>query len=236
MNSWTPETCATLLEAAEDTLRPGGLDLTGHLLNFGNFTAGSRVLDAGCGSGSTLHYLVNARQTAAVGVDSSLSMLASARPQSGGAPLVCAALENLPFRNVCFDGVVCECVLSQTSAGKVLAEFHRVLRADGVLLVSDLYRRQKDPGIETELPPDDGLPTVRQAETMLANAGFAVEHWEDRTRDLRRLAVRLIMASGPVSENLFNWGKKGRASGGTEMCAGDRELGYHLLVARKIER
>ena len=236
MNSWTPDTCGTLLEAAHDTLRPGGLDLTEYLLSFGNFTAGSRVLDAGCGTGATLHYLKKARQAAAVGVDISPSMLAAARCQTGDIPLVCAALENLPFRADSFDGIVCECVLSQTSVATVLAEFHRVLHADGVLLVSDLYRREADHDSEMAQPPETALPTMKQTETLLSNAGFTMEHWEDRTRDLKRLAVRLIMAPGAVTENLSGWCGQGSVVNGTGMCAGDRELGYHLLVARKTVR
>lgn len=236
MNSWTPETCGTLLEAAHDTLRPGGLDLTEHLLNFGNFTAGSRILDAGCGTGATLHYLDQVLQTAAVGVDCSSDMLAAARSRFSEVKLVCAAVENLPFCNASFDGVVCECVLSQTSIGKSLAEFYRVLRPEGVLLVSDLYRRQTGLGIEADLPPDDDLPTAKQEETMLTNAGFTIEHWQDRTRDLKRLAVRLIMAPGALAENLSGWCGQGSVVNGTGTCTGDRALGYHLLVARKTAR
>lgn len=233
MNSWTPDTCSRLVEVAGDTLRPGGLELTEHLLGFGNFQVGSRILDAGCGMGATLRHLAQTRRLKAVGVDSSAPMLAAARSHSREVPLVCAALERLPFGKASFDGVICECVLSQTAVTTVLAEFRRVVRVNGLLLVSDLYRRSACRSLEADQGSHGQLATKEQTETMLTDAGFTIEHWEDRTRDLRQLAARLIMAPGPAGENLFGWrGNMGLLNNkGTDR--GCNDLGYHLLVARR---
>lgn len=232
MKSWTPDSCRRLVEVAGDTLRPGGLELSEYLLGFGNFKAGSRILDAGCGMGATMGYLSRTLQLSAVGVDCSAAMLAAACHAGPELPMVCAALEELPFEAENFDGIICECVLSQTAVMSVLAEFKRVLSKDGVLLVSDLYRRPAEPGCAVE-EMADRLATKEQVETMLAAAGFTLEYREDRTCDLRRLAVQLIMASGPVGEGFLGHGEQG--------CWGDnkgtgiysREAGYHLLVARR---
>lgn len=233
MNSWTPHTCAGLVEAAGDTLRPGGLELTEYLLGCGNFQAGSRILDAGCGMGATLRYLTQAGGLGAVGVDSSATMLATTRSHSGEAPLVCAALEKLPFGAASFDGVICECVLSQTAATTVLGEFQRVLRVNGLLLVSDLYLRPAGPDRVADLAAGDQLTTKEQTETMLKDAGFTVEIWEDRTRALRQLAIRLILAPGPPQENLFGWREQGCVPNETGTGITNRDLGYQLLVARR---
>lgn len=233
MNSWTPDTCSRLMEAAGDTLRPGGIELSKHLLGFGNFQTGSRILDAGCGMGATLRYLSQTCRLDAVGVDSSESMLTAARQQSPGLPLVCAALDKLPFGDASFDGIICECVLSQTSVRAVLAEFKRVLRVDGLLLLSDLYRRTACPNRTTEPAPNDRLATKEETEIILQEAGFTVEHWEDRSRDLQQLAIQLIMAPGSSSESLFDWTGRKCCSNGTETGTARRDLGYHLLVARR---
>jgi len=236
MNSWTLETCSRLVEVAGDTLRPGGLELSEHLLGFGNFQANSRILDAGCGMGSTTRYLSRSGSLEAVGVDSSEAMLTTARRHSREATLVCAALEELPFGEASFDGIVCECVLSQTIVATVLAEFQRVLCVDGLLLVSDLYRRSAITESELETATGNRLATKGQTEKMLQDAGFTIEHWEDRTRDLRQLAIRLIMAPGPAGENLFGWRGPGNVcnENGTDM--GCRYLGYYLLAARRVAR
>ena len=236
MNSWTPDTCSRLVEVAGNTLRPGGLELSEHLLGFGNFQAGSRILDAGCGMGSTTRYLSQSGCLTAIGVDSSAAMIAAARQNSGGVPLVCAELERLPFGEASFDGIICECVLSQTTVIAVLAEFQRVLRADGLLLVSDICRRSGEADPAAEQVTADRLATKDQIETMLKDAGFTIEHWEDRTRDLQQLAIRLIMAPGPPGENLFDWRGPGNV---LNECGKDvrcRDLGYYLLVARRIAR
>ena len=230
MSDWTPDRCRPLTDVPGAALRPGGLDLTGHLLSFGNFTPGSRILDAGCGLGTTLNHLVTTGHPGGIGVDSSLSLLAAARSQAGEAALVCAELECLPFSAASFDGIICECVLAQTAASEVLAEFQRVLCADGVLIVSDIYRREPDSGYCPA--PDDQLPTRRQAETMLKDAGFTVEHWEDRTGDLKQLAVRLLMASGTAQADLCHWLGNGTVRS-TAAVSGFKTIGYHLIVARR---
>jgi len=232
IHSWTPDSCSRLVEVAGDTLRPGGLELTEQLLACADFQADSRVLDAGCGMGATARYLSHTRRSTAVAVDCSESMLTAVRCHPGSFPLVCAALEKLPFGAASFDGVVCECVLSQTTVPAVLAEFQRVLRVNGMLLVSDLYCRAAGP----DSAPDNRPATREQTEALLKEAGFVVERWEDRTSDLRQLAARLIMAPGPARENLFGWCGLGCSAGGTKAGMASRDLGYYLLAARRIAR
>lgn len=232
MTSWTPDSCSRLAEAAGDTLRPGGLELTEYLLGFGKFPDNGRILDAGCGMGATLKYLITTRRLAAVGVDSSPGMLAAARSHSPELPLVCAALEKLPFGEAGFDGIICECVLSQTDMRSVLTEFHRVLSANGLLLVTDLYRKPGCPNRSGERTNGTQPATKEQTEIMLEEAGFVIEQWEDRSRDLRNLAIRLIMAPGSSGENLFGWSGAGCFLNETD----SKEMGYYLLTARRAAR
>jgi arsenite methyltransferase len=231
-NDWTPDTCATLKGSAGATLRPGGLELTEHLLAWGNFQTGSRILDAGCGMGATLRHLSQSCRHSAVGVDSSAAMLEEARNSSGDVTLLCAGLERLPFGDESFDGIICECVLSRTDTAAVLVEFSRVLCKDGMLLVSDLYRQPERLNPAGGRVTDNPLATRKQTEKLMEDAGFTVEHWEDRTSALRQLAVRLIMSPGAAGENLFGWDVPGEFRS-LENGVGCHELGYHLLAARR---
>ena len=91
-----------------------------------------------------------------------------------------------------------------------------------MLLVSDLYRRTAP---EEEWERSAGsLPGRERMNAMLQQVGFDLEHWEDRTPDLRRLVAQLIMAGGAEG-------------GGPRDCCGNscsgKEFGYHLLAARK---
>lgn len=99
-----------------------------------------RILDAGCGNGRYLRFLLRAAEPYAVldGCDLSLGMLRRARQrlQSRRPILVAAALQHLPYRDDSFDAIVCGWVLEHLpdiSAG--LLELRRVLRPGGKLLL-----------------------------------------------------------------------------------------------------
>lgn len=99
-----------------------------------------RILDAGCGNGRYLRFLLCAAEPQAVldGCDVSLGMLRRARQRlrSRRPLLVAAALQQLPYRDHSFDAVVCGWVLEHLpdlTAG--LLELRRVLRPGGKLLL-----------------------------------------------------------------------------------------------------
>ncbi|MGD0229804.1 MAG: DVU_1556 family methyltransferase [Syntrophorhabdales bacterium] len=221
---WTIENTQGLRKVTGGTLRPGGFDITDRALGFCGLGEGSRVLDAGCGLAATARHLTDRYGMEAFGVDASGSLLAAARGCHGSLPLVGAMLDSLPFRDAAFDGVVCECVLAHTPVRPVLRELARVLRPAGFLVISDMYRRR--PEKQRAAGPMGINRTIR----LLGKAGLRVMRWEDRTDDLKRLAVRLIMEHGSL---------KGFAlPGGEAVCRGVREaaladLGYYLLVARR---
>ena len=263
---WTLGEAGDLLEAADDTLRPGGLELTEYALGYCDFPDGSRILDAGCGTAATARHLIKAGRLSAVGVDRSPTLLAEARRLCPQLPLVLAELEQLPFADGSFDGVVCECVLSQTDAAGVLTGFGRILRPGGYLILSDLYRKTErgaaegstaNPGRTGETTTMGRTPGVAEASVMgcpggigessaaemlatkqetvdlLENAGFETVLWEDRTADLKRLALRLIMAPGSSSGNLNGWCRQISCSKEPAETAWWRGVGYHLIVAGK---
>lgn len=104
---------------------------------------GQRWLDAGCGTG-TLSRLLATRGCDVTGVDASSEMIATARSRlAGGTPAERLRFEeiptiaSLPFADRCFDGVLCASVLEYVpDVAQCLAQIHRVLRPDGLLLVS----------------------------------------------------------------------------------------------------
>ena len=230
---WNLQDAGRLLEAADDTLRPGGLGLTEYALECCSFPDGSLILDAGCGTAATARHLVKGERLSAIGVDRSPTLLAEGHRLCPQLPLVLAELEQLPFAGGSFDGVVCECALSQTKSSHVIPELRRVLRPDGFLILTDLYRKAGSPGRPAEASAVEMLATREQTVDQLEAAGFETLLWEDRTKELKQLALRLIMAPGSVPGNLSGWSRQLSCSNETEASAWWRGVGYHLIISRR---
>lgn len=109
---------------------------------------GARILDLGCGSGRHTAAAYGLPAARVVGVDRGLADLHAARERlalhdrlgvcGGGAwRLVAGDGLRLPFREACFDLVICAEVLEHIREdGRAVAEIARVLRPGGHLVVS----------------------------------------------------------------------------------------------------
>jgi SAM-dependent methyltransferase len=144
---------------------------------------GPRVLEVAIGPGSLLrHY---ADHFEAVGVDLNRRMLETARSALATrgiyAPLVRADAVRLPFHDQRFDCVVITMALSGLPrAAAAVAEFRRVLRPDGRLVLLDVaYPRERNAlGVAlTEIWKMAG-DVVRDVGSLLDAAGFRFEERE----------------------------------------------------------
>lgn len=110
--------------------------------------AGREVLDAGCGVGYGTAMLARGGATRAVGIDISPEAITAAQREFGAqAGFLAADLHELPFEESSFDAIVCfEAIEHVTEPGRVLDEFRRVLRHEGVLIISTPNRHIYQPG------------------------------------------------------------------------------------------
>ena len=110
-----------------------------------NLKPGSRVLDAGCGSGRHICKAFRSRGVDVIGIDlkwddivttrNILSLMAD--ESSGFSMVVLATITKLPFQDGVFDAVICSEVLEHVDNPKTaVAELLRVLKPGGNLAVS----------------------------------------------------------------------------------------------------
>jgi SAM-dependent methyltransferase len=98
-----------------------------------------RALDAACGTGRHARFLAGCGHEV-IGVDSSPDMLATARVRTPRGTFVVGDLHALPVPDAHVDLVVCALALTHLPAlGPAMAEFARVLRPGGHLVLSDIH-------------------------------------------------------------------------------------------------
>lgn len=96
------------------------------------------ALDAACGTGRFADYLA-AKGHRVLGVDSSPDMLAVARRRVPSAEFLLGGLDRLPVDDNAVDLVTCALALAHMpEVGPAMAEFARVLRPGGHLVISDV--------------------------------------------------------------------------------------------------
>ncbi len=99
------------------------------------------ALDAACGTGRFAEFL-SRRGHRVIGVDSSPDMLACARQRVPDGEFHLGELTRLPLPDDCADVIVCALALEHVPLKPVFAEFARVLRPGGDLVISDLHHEQ----------------------------------------------------------------------------------------------
>ena len=226
-----------LLDAVGETIRPGGLALTDYALAFCSLPAGARVLDVGCGPAASVEHLIGQHRLAAVGLDPSALLLREGRRRAPGLPLIRAGGDRLPAAAGRFDALLTECSLSVIrDAGRALAEFWRVLRPGGWLILSDIYARNPD-GLDAlrRLPLDSCLCGALPQEDVIGRVraqGFTLKLWEDHTEALKVFSARLIWSHGSMRQ--FWCRATAQADPADIQTAIEQSRpGYYLLIAQR---
>lgn len=196
---------------------PGGLELTEQLIKLCGFSPGAKVLDIGCGIGTTVEYLRDVWKLQAVGVDISETRLVQGWNRTPGLPLLQAPGDCLPFADATMDGVIAECSISvMGQAEAVLAETERILNKNGILAITDVYARNEAGGL------DPGYKTCKEWQELLLEHGFFLRCWEDRSNLLPAFLASLIMEQGILELGLESIKKV--------------KPGYFLIMAKKATR
>ena len=96
--------------------------------NFASFEPGMRVVDIGCGKGSQLQELVS-RGCSAIGLDPNHDRLRTCA--ESGLEVVAGHVEQMPFADKSFDGLICKVTIPYTTEPLAFREIARVLKPGG---------------------------------------------------------------------------------------------------------
>jgi arsenite methyltransferase len=220
----------------DDIIRPGSLALTDTLVDRAGLEAGDLVLDIGCGPAASIEHLRCDRGLEMIGLDHSAALLVAARANTA-APLVRGDGGRLPFSDASIDVVLAECSMSlMPDINGMLSEVSRVLRPGGSLLCSDIYARDPEGAAALHALPFDscirGALGRDEILGLVANHGFEIASWEDRSEELRSFAAQLVWRGG--SMRTF-WCRAGGAGDpdAVEAAVSRARPGYYSMVARK---
>ena len=167
-----------------DAYRPGGVDLTASLVDGLSLPRGARVLDVGCGPGTTVAHC-EAAGLRAVGVDMGRAHQ----------PPVLGDAERLPFADGSFAGVTMECVLSAfPDKAAAVAEARRVLAPGGAMGLTDVTLAGSFPEpLDTMIAwvaCAAGALTADGYVALLEAHGLRVTATEDRSADLAAMVAK----------------------------------------------
>lgn len=194
---------------------PGGLSLTKRLMNYCSFKPENKILDLGCGTGTTVKYL-ESYGVQATGIDIAENRLQQGQKKSPHLQLVYGDGHSLPFAESYFDGVIAECSLSLMHDQAVVArEINRVLKPGGKLAITDIYLPESQYTV--------GYYNKGYLIELLREQGFQVLLWEDCSHFLKEFVACYIMEYGSVS---------GLCSC---MASFAGKKGYFLLIVEKYQ-
>ncbi len=221
----------TFNRALDESLHPGGLDLTEYMACTAGITEDSVVLDIATGRGTSACFLAGFCNCCIEGIDLSRASLSQARAKaacqgvSHKVRFHLADIEELPFKDAAFDYVVSECsfsLLPDKSAGAT--EIARVLKPGGKFAFTDMFLEHRFSDELKSLVPFDccftGAQTRDDYEALFGLVGLKSQLFEDHSFSLREITDKLRGEYGSL-QVFWNQFGKGTAS----LCTGTPDAG-----------
>lgn len=209
----------------EQTMHPGGLEITEQALAFCDLPPDTRVLDVGCGTGASLSYITSMLGYASYGIDTSAELLSRARKKNPEVLFVQAKGEHLPIANESMNLILSECTLSMFEVHLALSEYGRILKHEGYFILSDLFVRNEN-GLKDlrQLPPGlciSAAMTQTQIMEEIELCHLKVVAWQDCSEKLKEFPICTLATAAAVDPfDLY-------------IASARAKLGYYFLIARK---
>jgi len=244
-------------ELMELSLHPGGIALTKEAFKEAVKTSAPyekskdaaplKILDVGCSIGTSLSALKSEFGIEAFGIDSSEKSISKARELHDDISFeICDAM-SLPYNDGQFDGILSECMLTLLKDPKAaLAEWSRVLKKNGFLIISGLCERDLgtlEYSFRTEFPYDaissslcrKGLIDKDALKSFARYIGLMPIYEKDLREELITYMSETVLKFGSLEERI----KKEQEETGSSVldCSIEydpKKVSYTLLILRKL--
>jgi ubiquinone/menaquinone biosynthesis C-methylase UbiE len=170
------------------------------------FAKDSLVCDAGCGPSAHIGRYLFEKGIEVIGVDISEKCVELARQYNPDMKFECADIGNMPFNDNAFDGLISYYSIINTPKNymsRIFAEFHRVLKTNGYLLVAvkaGTTEGYTDDLLGIKTKSYFSLFTKEEIVGYFKKAGFIIEFIEQRNPYDFEISNERIFAIGTKSE------------------------------------
>ena len=200
-----------MLTDALPHVHPGGKEATLALLEKLPLESAERILDAGCGPGSTSCHIAEQYGIQVVGVDIAEAMIEKANSRAQGMGLAdrvefrVADIFALPFEDEFFDGVLLESVLTPLPGDKneAIMELRRVVKPGGWIAANEAIINPDAPesfmDAMREHPAFHGYFTTDSLRNLFERANLRITHIEERQQEDTPNVMKEIGCQGLIS-------------------------------------
>ncbi len=215
------------------------MDIKCRAIEFCDFSAGSSILDIGCGLGATQNLLTE-YGFRTFGID--ISRLQLCQCDSGSHARIQANGETVPIADKSLDGIFIECTLSVVPQPRmILSEVCRLLKPGGLLILTDLYARNiyGIPPLKSVIAHGCFNSIWSQAEVtkMVQSNGLESLLWEDHSAAIRNIVGKIILNLGSMDsfwQSQFTRDKSLSVDAlSFQLLLARAKIGYFLLIAQK---
>lgn len=192
------------MDFSDISLHPGNLELTIEAAYKADVHSGDKVLDIGCGTGSSLAALKEKYGIVPYGIDASESVLSLASKNHPEFELAHGNAYALPYPDSFFDVVMMECVLTLLDdPAAALSEASRVLKKDGRLIISTLAETgQASTPCTDRVICRNGLVIPQALLHFAYDLSLKLVLFEDRKKELTDYMIESILEYGSLEERI----------------------------------